>query len=86
MRSILFIQYRNSFWLFRELLKELKLTEALFNEFNRQLDRTGLIARKGQLIDASFVKVPVQRNTTGESAQIKAGDVVDDWPKNKRRQ
>lgn len=47
---------RNSFWLFRELFKELKLTETLLNEFNRQLDRAGLIARKGQLIDASFVK------------------------------
>ncbi|MGZ8213990.1 MAG: transposase, partial [Methylosarcina sp.] len=50
---------RNSFWLFRELLKDLKLTETLFNEFNRQLDRAGLIARKGQLVDASFVKAPV---------------------------
>jgi len=75
---------RNSFWLFRELLKE--LTEALFNEFNRQLDRAGLIARKGQLIDASFVKAPIQRNTPDENVQIKAGEVVEDWPENKRRQ
>jgi IS5 family transposase len=43
--------HRNSFWLFREELKELKLTETLFKEFNHQLDRAGLIARKGQLID-----------------------------------
>lgn len=64
---------RNSFWQFRESLKELKLTEALFNEFNRQLDRAGLIARKGQLIDASFAKTPVQRNTPDENTRIKAG-------------
>jgi IS5 family transposase len=77
---------RNSFWLFREPLKELKLTEALFNAFNRQLDRAGLIARKGQLVDASFVKAPVQRNTPDENAQIKAGETVEDWPAPKRRQ
>lgn len=77
---------RNSFWLFRELLKELKLTEALFNEFNRQLDRAGLIARKGQLIDASVIKAPVQRNTPDENARIKAGETVEDWSENKRRQ
>ena len=59
---------RNSYWLFRESLKELKLTETLLNEFNRQLDRAGMIARKGQLIDASFVKAPVQRNTPEENA------------------
>jgi transposase, IS5 family len=77
---------RNSFWLFRESLKELKLTEALFNAFNRQLDRAGLIARKGQWVDASFVKAPVQRNTPDENAQIKAGETVEDWPAPKRRQ
>jgi len=62
------------------------LTETLFNEFNRQLDRAGLIARKGQLIDASFVKAPVQRNTPDENAQIKAGETVDDWSASKRSQ
>jgi IS5 family transposase len=55
----------------------------LFNEFNRQLNREGLIARKGQLIDASFVKVPVQRNTPHENAQIKAGEMLEGWSKNK---
>jgi transposase, IS5 family len=77
---------RNSFWLFRESLKELKLTGALFKEFNRQLDRAGLIARKGQLIDASFVKAPVQRNTPEENDCIKAGETVKGWSKSKRCQ
>lgn len=77
---------RNSFWLFRESLKDLKLTETLFNEFNRQLDRAGLIARKGQLIDASFVKAPVQRNTPDENDRIKSGEAIDGWSENKRRQ
>jgi IS5 family transposase len=77
---------RNSFWLFRESLKELKLTEKLFDQFNRQLDRAGLIARKGQLVDASFVKAPVQRNTPDENVLLKAGEVPSAWPENKRRQ
>ncbi|MBL1266012.1 IS5 family transposase [Methylomicrobium sp. RS1] len=77
---------RNSFWLFRESLKELKLTETLFNEFNRQLDRAGLIARKGQLIDASFVKAPVQRNTPEENDRIKSGEVVEGGSESKRQQ
>jgi IS5 family transposase len=77
---------RNSFWLFRESLKELKLTETLFHEINRQLDRAGLIARKGQLIDASFVKAPVQRNMPDENDRIKSGEAIEGWSENKRRQ
>lgn len=77
---------RNSFWLFRESLKELKLTEKLFDAFNHQLDRAGLIARKGQLVDASFVKAPVQRNPPADNARIKAGEVPDGWTANQRRQ
>lgn len=77
---------RNRFWLFRELLKELKLTETLFNEFNRQLDRARLTARKRQLIDASFVKAPMQPNTPGENDRIQSGEAINDWSENKRRQ
>jgi transposase, IS5 family len=77
---------RNSFWLFREALKQQHLTEKLFAAFNRQLDRAGLIARKGQLIDASFVKAPIQRNSPDENAQIKAGSAPTDWTAPQRRQ
>jgi IS5 family transposase len=77
---------QNSFWLFREALKDLKLTETLFSEFNRQLDRAGLIARKGQLVDASFVKAPIQHNTPDENSFLKSGEAPEDWSKPKRRQ
>jgi IS5 family transposase len=77
---------RNSFWLFRESLKEHQLTKTLFKAFNQQLDRAGLIARKGQLIDASFVKAPIQRNTPDENALIKAGETPEGWSETKRRQ
>jgi len=58
---------RNSFWQFLESLKDLKLTEALFNEFNRQLDRAGLIARKGQLIVGSFVTASAPKPVAGSN-------------------
>ena len=60
-------------WLFRETLVKLELIEALFNDFNHQLDQRGYKARKGQIVDASFVDVPRQRNTREENDQIKAG-------------
>jgi len=65
--------------LFRESLKEFKSPQKLFNEFNRQLDQAGLISRKGQLVDASFVKLSRQRNTPNENARIKAGEVSEGW-------
>jgi IS5 family transposase len=48
------------------------------------------MARAGQMIDATFVEVPKQRNTREENAQIKAGQVPEAWDepkaKAKRRQ
>jgi IS5 family transposase len=38
------------------------------------------------LIDASFVKAPVQRNTPEENDLIKAGETVEGWSKKKRSQ
>ena len=69
-------------WLFREQLVKLELIEALFNDFNRQLDEQGYKARKGQIVDASFVDVPRQRNTREENAQIKAGETPDRFQEN----
>jgi hypothetical protein len=33
----------------------------------------------GQIIDATLVKVPKQRNTDGEKVAIKAGEVPEAW-------
>ena len=49
-------------WLFRERLKDLKLTEVLFDRFHEQLASQGYVARAGQMIDATFVEAPRQRN------------------------
>ena len=60
-------------WLFRERLKEQKLIEDLFDRFHEQLAKQGYIAKAGQIIDATFIEVPRQRNRREENAQIKAG-------------
>ena len=66
-------------WLFRDTLANKNAIDKLFRKFNRYLDREGLFARQGQLIDASIVPVPVQRNTREENICIKQGEVPEDW-------
>jgi len=66
-------------WLFRERLKELRLVEVLFARFHQQLATQGYVARAGQMIDATFVEVPRQRNGREENARIKAGETPADW-------
>lgn len=56
-------------WLFRERLKDLKLMEVLFARFHEQL-AAGYVARAGQMIDATFIEVPRQRNTKEENAML----------------
>jgi IS5 family transposase len=60
-------------WLFREHLVQCNLMTGLFKDFDYQLQEQGYKARKGQIVDASFVDVPKQRNTREENAQIKEG-------------
>ncbi len=66
-------------WLFRERLKDQKLTEVLFERFHEQLAQQGYIAKAGQMIDATFIEVPRQRNRREENAQIKAGEIPPEW-------
>lgn len=70
-----------TFWHFRETLIEKGAIEALFACFNDQLDRIGVIANEGRMVDASFVEVPRQRNTREENKQVKKGTVPEEWTK-----
>ena len=58
----------------------------LFDEFDRFLRRNGFEAQKGQIIDASIVSVPKQRNSREENRKIKAGEEVTGWSASKQRQ
>jgi transposase, IS4 family len=73
-------------WLFREQLTEAGLAEELFRQFETVLEENGFAARKGQIIDASIVQAPKQRNSREENAQIKQGEIPQDWEEAKRRQ
>lgn len=71
-------------WLFREQLKELKLVKKLFTDFDRYLAESGFEAKKGQIIDASIVAAPKQRNSREENGQIKDGKIPEGWSHKKR--
>ena len=75
-------------WLFRERLKELNLIEELFSKFHEQLAAQGYVAKAGQMIDATFVEAPRQRNSREENATIKSGEIPQEWRQtpNKLRQ
>jgi len=61
-------------WLFRERLKDARLIDVMFVRFDEQLAAQGYVAQAGQMIDATFIEVPRQRNTREENAQIKAAE------------
>ena len=77
---------RHSFGRFREDLVKVGIVEDMFATFDAQLRASGFMAMKGQIVDASIVNVPKQRNSREENARIKAGEISEDWPENKRRQ
>jgi len=58
-------------WLFRERLTKKGIVKELFYGFGYQLQSKGLAARKGQIVDASFIEGPTQRNTRDEKKAIK---------------
>jgi IS5 family transposase len=72
-------------WRFREDLIVAGVIDDLFATFDTCLRECGFTALKGQIIDASIVNVPKQRNSRDENQQIKNGETPADWSKNKRR-
>jgi IS5 family transposase len=56
-------------WLFREALGKAGLIEKLFKRFSRHLEAKGYIARGGQMVDATIVPVPKQRNRREENGR-----------------
>ena len=73
-------------WLFREELTEAGVIEKAFDQFEAYLCEQGFSARKGQIVDASIIPVPKQRNSREENQRIKQGEVPEDWSEQKKRQ
>lgn len=68
-------------WLFREKLAQAGLIEKLFDDFDQHLAAQGYMARGGQMIDATIVPVPKQRNSRDENEAVKAGQTPAEWKK-----
>jgi IS5 family transposase len=73
-------------WRYKEGLKSAQVFDRLFDELLGQIAAEGYVARKGQIVDASLVAAPRQRNSREENARIKQGEVPEDWSEAKRRQ
>ena len=58
-------------WLFREQLARHGLVEKMFRRFDEQLWQSDLMQRGGQIIDASLVNVPKNRNTRDENSRLR---------------
>ncbi len=72
-------------WLFRERLTRAGTIETLFDRFDQAVRAAGYIAMAGQIVDASLVAAPKQRNTDAEKAEIKAGRIPPEWSNNPAR-
>jgi IS5 family transposase len=70
---------------FRERLRKAGVIEELFEMFEAYLRSQGLQARGGQIIDATLIPVPKQRNTRQENKEIKAGKLPEGWGENQDR-
>ncbi len=71
-------------WLFRETLRKAGAVEKLFAQFDATLDAHGFAASGGQIVDATFVEAPRQRNNRDDNAKIKEGEVPEDWSEKKK--
>jgi transposase, IS5 family len=69
-------------WVFREELKDNHLIERLFARFDECLRELDVELKSGQIIDATFVTVPKQRNTREENKIIKEGAIPIEWGQN----
>src|SRR5215469_5069519 len=74
----------NTIWTFREALTRARIAgkpaiEVLFERFNTALSAAGFLAMGGQIIDATIVAAPKQRNTEAEKKAIKEGRIPEDW-------
>lgn len=69
-------------WLFRDFLTSAGAVDKLFAVFEARLEGSGYLAMSGQIVDASIIAVPKQRNTDGEKQALKEGRIPDDWKDN----
>ena len=69
----------NTIWTFREALKKADAADALFQRFDEALRSSGFLAMSGQIVDATIVAAPKQRNTIEEKRAIRESRIPDGW-------
>ncbi|MDQ7010343.1 MAG: IS5 family transposase [Mariprofundaceae bacterium] len=69
----------NTLWDFREVLIETKALDKLFSRLDAAINAAGFLPMGGQIVDATLVAAPKQRNTEEEREQIKAGRIPQAW-------
>ena len=71
----------NTIRLFRDKLTASGTLKRVMKAFDWQLRKKGYIPMSGQIVDASLVPAPKQRNTDGEKEAVKAGKSAKEiWP------
>lgn len=71
----------NTLWDFREALIAADALDALFARLDRAISEAGYLPMGGQIVDATLVAAPRQRNTDAEKERVKAGEkAADIWP------
>ena len=66
-------------WLFREKLTRAEAIKPLFDRFDAALREAGYVAMGGQIVDASLIAAPKQRNTEEEKKAVKEGRIPEAW-------
>jgi len=69
----------NTLWDFREALIAARALDKLFERLDAAISAVGYLPMGGQIIDATLVAAPRQRNSDGEKAAIKAGEIPLAW-------
>lgn len=69
----------NTLWDFREALIAAGALDELFQRLDRAISEAGYLPMSGQIVDATLVSAPRQRNTEGEKQAIKEGKIPEEW-------
>ena len=69
----------NTLWDFREALIEARIFDRLFERLDKAISDAGYLPMSGQIVDATLVAAPKQRNSEAEKADIKEGRVPAAW-------
>lgn len=66
-------------WLYREKFRKENIINEIFDDFVRLLEGMGYVAKAGQIMDATIIECPKQRNTRSENETIKENKIPDGW-------